>query len=685
MLKIDHGEAKSIEQDYTQMYLATAQLIAALLQQLRKNPEIKVELEDEKPPKVEIKVGREIAYRGIEGQAPEINKLTPEQVNYLAEVLTVPAAGTSSEQVRNKQMDRAVTIKVNNEVVYKLSKGVVQVNKLQPELAQEIAKSIAAPQPKESQQVTASAEVSKTPIEVAPPGQKSQPLEAIEQPAVAENSLESNPEQVNREQATEATEVPQKPELTATEVQPQSPLSNVEDKFIESLIVLEQRAEQSIHEGPLKQWLNRAVEVLKSAPKKAQSALKQAPGQVASSVRSLPERMRDQAIASTALDLFHKMPYRGTQDNVYEAEGYAIESKGQDVYSIKNNENREVMRFKDTILGPRVLENNMSPSEQKDFLQVRNQVNKYGLSDLISSDPFNQVAQLGKLAPAGTLELKQNLVNREVALNALKVLENFGETSKSGIKAFEGKDYRVEQKDDNVTITAKDGRGAILQSQAGEIKANLSPKDVSQFNAIGREVDKVLSQRGQSENSVIQTAEKLIQNFGSERPGGSKVFEGKSNYQIEQQGNDLKITAKDNRGVILQRQSGQVKSNLSPSDISKFEAIGNEFAKREMKQVVSVIQTAKNLVQTLGKEAGNSTKVFEGNNYQIKQTGNDITITAKDERGKILRQQGGTTRTELSPQDISKFEATGREIDKHLAAAQQAQSRQPQSGVELGA
>ncbi len=134
-----------------------------------------------------------------------------------------------------------------------------------------------------------------------------------------------------------------------------------------------------------------------------------------------------------------------------------------------------------------------------------------------------------------------------------------------------------------------------------------------------------------------------------------------------------------------QRQSGQVQSNLSASDISKFEAIGNEFAKREMKQVAEVIQTAKNLVQSLGKETGNSTKVFEGNNYQIKQRGNDITITAKDERGEILRQQGGNTRTELSPQDISKFESTGREIDKHLAAAQQAQSRQPQSGVELGA
>jgi hypothetical protein len=552
MLKIDHGEAKSIEQDYTQMYLATAKLIAALLQQLRKNPELKAELEGEKPPLVEIKVGRSIAYRGIEGQTPEINKLTSEQVKYLADALKSPAVAEAGEQIRNKQMDRAVTIKVNDQVVYKLSKGVVHVNKLQPELAQEIASSVDPPQQSDSEQVTASPEVSKTPDKVAPVEQKSQPPGAIEQAAIAESPPESNLEQASRNQVIEAGVEPQKLESAATSVQQQSPLSKVEDKFIESLIVLERRVEPCIHEGPLKQWLNRAVEAFKETPKKAQSALKQVPGQIAVSVRSLPEKMRDQAIAATALDLFRGTPYRGARDNVYQADGYAIASVGNDVYSISDRSNRELMRFKDTVLGPRVLENNMAPSDQREFLQVRNQVDKYGLSDLISSDPFNQVAQMRKLAPAGTLELKQNLVNRSVALNALKILENFGENSKSGIKVFEGKDYRVEQKDYNVTITAKDGRGAILQSQAGEIKANLSPKDVSQFNAIGREVDKVLSQRTQSENSVIPTAEKLIQNFGSSRPGGSKVFEGKSNYQIEQQGNDLKITAKDHRGVILQ-------------------------------------------------------------------------------------------------------------------------------------
>jgi hypothetical protein len=252
--------------------------------------------------------------------------------------------------------------------------------------------------------------------------------------------------------------------------------------------------------------------------------------------------MRDRAIATTALDLFHKSPYRGTTDNVYKAEGYAIESEGKDVYSIKNNDNREVMRFKHTVLGPRVLEANMNPGEQRDFLQVRNQIQKYGLSDISSSDSFNQVAQLGKLAPAGTTEIKQNLVNRSVALNAMSVLESFGKDTAGGEKVFEGKNYRIEQKEYGLTITAQDGRGVILQSQAGEIKANLSPKDISQFNVIGRKIDTVRQQIGKPENnSVIETAEKLVQAFGKERGDGSKVFEGKNEYRIEQSGMHLPL------------------------------------------------------------------------------------------------------------------------------------------------
>ncbi len=63
MQAIDHGEAKSIERDYQQIYTdttrLTATLIARILQQLGRSPELKVELEGEKQPKIDIKVGRD--------------------------------------------------------------------------------------------------------------------------------------------------------------------------------------------------------------------------------------------------------------------------------------------------------------------------------------------------------------------------------------------------------------------------------------------------------------------------------------------------------------------------------------------------------------------------------------------------------------------------------------------------
>ncbi len=39
--------------------------------------------------------------------------------------------------------------------------------------------------------------------------------------------------------------------------------------------------------------------------------------------------MRDRAIATTALDLFHRMPHRGAQDNVYQGEGMQLSRKGK--------------------------------------------------------------------------------------------------------------------------------------------------------------------------------------------------------------------------------------------------------------------------------------------------------------------------------------------------------------------
>jgi hypothetical protein len=264
MQAIDRGEAKAIEENYKQIYVDTARLTAALiaqiLQKLKKHPELKVELEAEKQqPKVEIKVGRSIAYRGVEGQEPEFNNLTREQVDYLADVLPKPAADKSSAPTPDKQMNRAVTIKVNDKVVYKLSKGVVEINKLQPELAAEIAKSIVPPERSPSKQVTTN------PKERSPSKQvTTDPKERWSQsepPQASSPQLREPPQASPSSQVATAPEANQISEKTAPSLQLSQPAPSVQlEEALEPSVIAPSQLENELEKPKQEQAVETGVD-----------------------------------------------------------------------------------------------------------------------------------------------------------------------------------------------------------------------------------------------------------------------------------------------------------------------------------------------------------------------------------------------------------------------------------------
>ncbi len=70
--------------------------------------------------------------------------------------------------------------------------------------------------------------------------------------------------------------------------------------------------------------------------------------------------------------------------------------------------------------------------------------------------------------------------NRAAVLTAQRVLDTLGKDS------YENNSYRFERQGENISITAKNGRGTIAQSQNGQLTGDLSNKDVkalSQMNA----------------------------------------------------------------------------------------------------------------------------------------------------------------------------------------------------------
>ena len=115
----------------------TEQFFQPLLKQLREQQLLK-----DVPAKLEVKVGDEVAYRRIEGQKPEVNRIDQETLAYLAKAIRQPQVQPGQLHQTDSSLNRSVSIKVNNEVVFQLRQGVVEVNKLEPILAQEIAKAV---------------------------------------------------------------------------------------------------------------------------------------------------------------------------------------------------------------------------------------------------------------------------------------------------------------------------------------------------------------------------------------------------------------------------------------------------------------------------------------------------------------------------------------------------------------
>lgn len=71
---------------------------------------------------------------------------------------------------------------------------------------------------------------------------------------------------------------------------------------------------------------------------------------------------------------------------------------------------------------------------------------------------------------------------------------------------------------------------------------------------------------------------------------------------------------------------------------------------------VAAIITARNILSGLG------INKYENSNYQFQKQGDIIIITAKDDRGEIVRQQDGQVTGQLSNQDVVYFSQLNRAV-----------------------
>jgi hypothetical protein len=104
-----------------------------------------------------------------------------------------------------------------------------------------------------------------------------------------------------------------------------------------------------------------------------------------------------------------------------------------------------------------------------------------------------------KLFPASERAIKQDLQNLAVANVASRLLARLGSKSADGKQVFEGNTFRLQRQDNNLTVTAKDGRGTILSLKDGELTGSLAQKDVEKFQAVERQLNQGKSRQSQAE------------------------------------------------------------------------------------------------------------------------------------------------------------------------------------------
>lgn len=490
---VNPGEAKQIEQDYAHTTLAsseiaavtaqsTAEAVQAFIQMLRdrfqagrKREKAEAqrdeqwdgldELPQDTPEPIEIKLGREIVYREGYADKDPIDKLSLNKLKLLQAAMDAPS---QTEGAVTSDVKGTVNIKAGDELVYRLSKGAVEVNRLQPDSA--------------TQQEDAVPEVDQGPFETA-----AQPIEESARFTEADVSRTPSPQAPELSVIREVETIPPRfesdlsPSATTPEPTIQAQPLQLNAPNVVSILDVLDRQNQQVVETVTRQWMQQTTHVMRRSSQ-----------QLTDKVVAIAANIRSRQVASTAVDLLQKFgtaysPGRG----LYIAEKYTLSAKGRMVI-LTDREGTELMMFRKTRWGLDILKNDLVASQEADFLKARQQIHIQGLEG-ISSEPPMRSRQLGNLAPVGDRGLTRDLTALALAKTARKLLDVTGSRPNvQGKRIFQGgSQYRIEETPNSLKLQAAE-RGTILSIDNGKIKSELTPQDITYFRFIDRELSQDL-------------------------------------------------------------------------------------------------------------------------------------------------------------------------------------------------
>lgn len=181
----------------------------------------------------------------------------------------------------------------------------------------------------------------------------------------------------------------------------------------------------------LTDWVNQTTEAVVEKAWKLQSSLEEARlksekvlGTVSSRVEMIKLNLREQQVAAVASKLFNyhhqqvlaKNSGKDTQDYTrYQGQNYTLLCRGRNTYEIYENSKsaKPLMRFKETAWGSKILNNNFTEKNYRDFQETQKKLQRFGLEELA---PGIGKKHLGRLAPASSVRESKRYKQSSLAL-----------------------------------------------------------------------------------------------------------------------------------------------------------------------------------------------------------------------------------------------------------------------------
>ncbi|MGG6269002.1 hypothetical protein ACQ4M3_30720 [Leptolyngbya sp. AN03gr2] len=215
---------------------------------------------------------------------------------------------------------------------------------------------------------------------------------------------------------------------------------------------------------------------------------------------SRPETMRDQSIARSSLELFHRSHLR-TSEKSYEMGDFKVSLQGMNLYTI-SDANGELMRFKAT--------KSPIPGLQNQSIQILSK------SDRLTSTHqavFQQMRQDKSLTPVGELDVEARYGAKTQRVE--QTVRVFLNSQNARVWDKEKGRFKFEIGEDNfIKITDKrDGRGVVYRRDNGRVMSRLQPNDFAHFDRLA---DQLQSAERQQDATQEKTRSNQKQSSGME-------------------------------------------------------------------------------------------------------------------------------------------------------------------------